>query len=96
MLLPGVAFVFAMVAMVACWFRHRIPLLFSPNPFINSLAWVVLIGGQFVLLDQIHYRNTSMFAWVGMFVLAYAISVVVQQILGQKDDSATGSSAGST
>lgn len=84
-LLPSIGLAFALVALVACWLGRRMPLLFSPNPFINSLAWIVLIGGQLILVDLVYYRNVPPFAWVGPFALAYVVSVIVQQILSTRN-----------
>lgn len=86
LLLYGIGLAVALVALVASWFGRRMPLLSSPNPFINSLAWIALIGGQFILVDLVYPPQTiSPAVWVQLFAFAYAVSVIAQKILSARD-----------
>ncbi len=85
-LLPSIGFAVALVLFVASWLGWRVPLLLSPNPFINSAAWIALVGGQFILIDLMYPpQTTSPFLWVAEFAFAYAVSVLVQQILSSRN-----------
>ena len=77
----------ALLAVLPLRLRRRVPILYSSNIHLKTLAWLALFGLMVGYPDRLVNKDAPLMLLMGLPILLYVVLVVVQEIMSQPDHS---------